>query len=78
MQMPRCIIEMSDIAFNTDGLTNQFARGEYERLDSDTNTIKGYNAEIMRVPIEMTINLDTFEVVEVVEEEMGNGEETEE
>ena len=53
MQMPRCIIELSDIAFNTDSLTNQFARGEYERLDSDTNEIRGYNAEIMRVPIEM-------------------------
>lgn len=54
MEMPRCIIEMSDISFNTDGLTNQFARGEYERLDDETNEISGYNAEIMRVPIEMT------------------------
>lgn len=54
MEVPRCIIEMSDISFNTDGLTNQFARGEYERLDDETNEISGYNAEIMRVPIEMT------------------------
>lgn len=53
LQMPRCIIEMSDISFNTDGLTNQFARGEYERLDSSTNEIRGYNAEILRIPIEM-------------------------
>ena len=56
MQMPRCIIEISDISFNTDSLTNQFVRGEYERLDSDTNTISGYNAEIMRVPIEMNFS----------------------
>lgn len=53
LQMPRCIIEMSDISFNTDGLTNQFARGEYERLDSSINEIRGYNAEILRIPIEM-------------------------
>lgn len=56
MQMPRCIIELSDIAFNTDSLTNQFARGEYERLDSDTNEMSGYNAEIMRIPIEMNFS----------------------
>lgn len=55
MEMPRCIIEMADISFNIDGLTNNFARGEYERLDSDTNTIRGYNAEIMRIPIEMNL-----------------------
>ena len=53
MQMPRCIIEISDISFNTDSLTNCFSRGEYERYDDETNSINGYNAEIMRVPIEM-------------------------
>ena len=53
MEMPRCIIELSDISFNTDGLTNCFARGEYERYDDETKTISGYNAEIMRIPIEM-------------------------
>lgn len=57
MQMPRCIIELSDISFNTDGLTNMFSRGEYERLDSTTDTINGYNAEIMRVPIEINLSL---------------------
>ena len=55
MQMPRCVLEISSISFNTDGLSNQFARGEYERLDSETNTISGYNAEITRIPIEMDI-----------------------
>ena len=53
MEMPRCIIEISDISFNTDSLTNCFSRGEYERYDDETNSISGYNAEIMRVPIEM-------------------------
>ena len=32
----------------------------------------------MRIPLEMTINLDTFEVVEVEERELGNGKEAEE
>ena len=53
MEMPRCIIELSDISFNTESLTNCFSRGEYERYDDETNSISGYNAEIMRVPIEM-------------------------
>ena len=55
MEMPRCIIEISDISFNTEGLTNCFSRGEYERYDDETNSISGYNAEIMRVPIEMNL-----------------------
>ena len=53
--MPRCIIEISDISFNTESLTNCFSRGEYERYDDETNSINGYNAEIMRVPIEMNL-----------------------
>lgn len=55
MEMPRCIIELSDISFNTESLTNCFSRGEYERYDDETNSISGYNAEIMRVPIEMNL-----------------------
>ena len=55
MEMPRCIIEISDISFNTESLTNCFSRGEYERYDDETNSISGYNAEIMRVPIEMNL-----------------------
>ena len=55
MEMPRCIIEISDISFNTESLTNCFSRGEYERYDDENNSISGYNAEIMRVPIEMNL-----------------------
>lgn len=57
MQMPRCIVEMTDISFDAQGLTNNFARGEYERYDDETNTIAGYNAEIYRIPIEISIHL---------------------
>lgn len=57
MQMPRCIVEMADIAFDPGSLTNNFARGEYERYDSETNEISGYNAEIYRIPIELSLHL---------------------
>ena len=57
METPRCVIEMSDISFDTDSLSNRFARGEYERFDEETNTIRGYNAEIARIPITMHLSL---------------------
>lgn len=57
MQMPRCVIEMADISFETDSLSNRFARGTYERLDSETNEIRGYNAEIARIPITLHLSL---------------------
>ena len=57
MQMPRCVIEMADISFDTDSLSNRFARGEYERFDDETNTIRGYNAEIARIPITLHLSL---------------------
>ena len=55
MQMPRCLVELDDINVDTSDLSNPFCRGIYERRSG--NIIKGYNAEIMRMPIEMTINL---------------------
>ena len=55
MQMPRCIVEMSDIAFPTEELSNPFSRGNYERRDGDD--IRGYNAEIQRIPIEISMSL---------------------
>lgn len=57
MEMPRCIINISDISFNMESLSNTFSRGEYERYDTESNTIQGYNAEIMRVPIEMNVQM---------------------
>lgn len=57
MEMPRCVIELADISFDTGSLTNYFARGEYERYDDETKEISGYNAEIYRIPIEMSLHL---------------------
>jgi len=55
MQMPRCIVEMSDISFPNDELSNPFSRGNYERRDG--RDIRGFNAEIQRIPIEISLSL---------------------
>lgn len=54
MKMPRCIVEIDDIQIPMEELSAPYVRGVYERLDG--NTIKGYNAQIQRLPIEMTIS----------------------
>lgn len=55
MEMPRCVVEINDIRFPKEELTNPYSWGSYERLDD--NLIKGFNAEIRRIPIEMSISL---------------------
>lgn len=55
MQMPRCIIEVSNISFPQEELTSPFSRGNYERRSG--NNIKGFNAEIRRLPVEISLNL---------------------
>ena len=55
MQLPRCLIEFSSLRIPTEELTAPFSRGNYERRDG--NLIRGYNAEIRRLPIEMNIRL---------------------
>ena len=55
MEMPRCIINLSNISVPTEELSQSFARGNYERRDGDV--IRGYNAEIKRLPIEMHLDL---------------------
>ena len=55
MQMPRCILEINDISTPLDELTSPFARGDYERHDKDM--IRGYNAEIRRMPIDMSVSM---------------------
>lgn len=55
MQMPRCVMEISDISFPQEELTSPFSRGNYERRDG--NNIRGFNAEIRRQPIELSLNL---------------------
>lgn len=55
MHMPRCLVELTDISIPQEELSNPFSRGTYERRTG--NYIKGYNAEIRRLPIELTLNL---------------------
>jgi hypothetical protein len=54
MKLPRCIIEITDINIPTEELTSAYARGYYERKNG--NMICGYNAEIQRIPLEITVN----------------------
>jgi len=74
MSMPRGVIEISDFMFDMGSLSNNFVRGTYERIDQITNTIKGYNAEIRRIPIEVNIRLtyvlSTFNEALVLMQEM--------
>lgn len=57
MAMPRCVCEIGDINIPTEELTNPFVRGTYERRSSITNDYKGYNAEMRRMPLEITMTL---------------------
>ena len=56
METPRCVTEIQEFAIPMEELTNPFIRGNYERLSEDGN-IKGYNAEMRRLPIEITLQL---------------------
>lgn len=56
MELPRCIIEIDNINYSNDELSNPFSIGSYERMDKNNN-INGYSAEIRRLPIELSINL---------------------
>ena len=56
MECPRCIVNLQEISIPTEELTNPFIRGNYERYSED-GQVKGYNAEMRRLPIEMTLNL---------------------
>lgn len=54
-EMPRCLVEIDSIDIPFEELTNPYSRGVYERLSG--NDIKGFNAQIRRMPIEMSLNL---------------------
>ena len=56
METPRCLATIGDISIPQEELTNPFVRGVYERY-SDDGQIKGYNAEMRRLPIEINISL---------------------
>lgn len=57
MSMPRCICEIGDFSIPTEELTNPFVRGIYERRSSKTGDYKGYNAEMRRIPLEVSMTL---------------------
>ena len=54
MELPRCILELNSINIPTEELSAPYSRGFYERRSG--NMMNGYNAEIQRLPIELTIN----------------------
>jgi len=54
MELPRCILELNSINIPTEELSASYSRGFYERRSG--NMMNGYNAEIKRLPLELTIN----------------------
>ena len=58
MKLPRCILEISDINFPMEELTSPYSRGNYERRSG--NQLQGFNAEIRRLPIELSLNLKYY------------------
>ena len=58
MNLPRCIVEITDIGFPMEELTAPFSRGNYERQSG--NRLCGFNAEMRRLPVEMTFNLKYY------------------
>ena len=58
MKRPRCLIEISDINIPMEELSAPFSRGNYERRSG--NQLQGFNAEIRRLPIELTINMKYY------------------
>ena len=54
MKMPRCVLEIGDINVPAEELSAPYVRGQYERRDG--NEIKGYNAQMRRLPIEMSLS----------------------
>lgn len=58
MTLPRCIVDITDISFPMEELTAPFSRGNYERQTG--NMLAGYNAEMRRLPIEITLNMKYY------------------
>ena len=58
MSLPRCLIELSDVNIPLEELSAPFSRGDYERVSG--NQLQGFNAEMRRLPIELTINMKYY------------------
>lgn len=74
MSLPRCILEISNVKIPTEELSMPFSRGNYERRNG--NQLSGYNAEIRRTPIEISVSakyyLSTFNEEIILIEELIN------
>ena len=60
METPRCIATVGNFSIPMEELTAPYIRGVYERVSNAEKTkgqIMAYNAEMRRLPIEMTLNL---------------------
>lgn len=57
MEMPRCICEIGNFEIQLEELTNPYIRGTYERRSSITGQYQGYNAEMRRIPINISLTL---------------------
>lgn len=55
MHMPRCVVTIGSINIPTEELSQRYSRGFYERRSG--NMIKGYTAEIQRLPVELELTL---------------------
>lgn len=59
MEMPRCLVSIGAFSIPLEELTAPYARCEYERISNASDAkgqIVAYNAEMQRLPIEMTLN----------------------
>lgn len=57
MERPRCVATMGTISIDTNELTQPYVRCVYERLDQKDGQIKGYNAEMQRIPVDIRLDL---------------------
>lgn len=60
MELPRCLVSIGNFSIPTEELTAPFIRGVYERVSNAEKTkgqIVAYNAEIERLPIEISLTL---------------------
>lgn len=55
MKMPRCVCEFNQVSIPTEELSQAYSRGIYERQTNNGDII-GFNAEMRRIPIEMTLH----------------------
>jgi hypothetical protein len=61
METPRCLVKVGAFNIPLEELTAPYIRGEYERISNASDTkgqIVAYNAEMQRLPVEFTLNLN--------------------